>query len=137
MSQRRGQGKKLIHFGYSWLAKGILPPEKMHIRNFLEKTRENIESHYDSDISEPMAIVLDKLIEKLGYLALINEAVWKENQAIIIDKDGIKLNPVIEKNYLRFADSTKHDLVTLEQMSKDRKKPEGETLEAVIKDLKR
>ncbi len=136
MAERRGQGKALRHYGYSWLSKGILPESKKHVKIYLDRSRENIESHYDHDISEPMAIVLDKIIEKLGFLALITEAVWGESEPIIKDKkSGIRLHPVIEKNYLRFTDSIKNDLIALEQMSKDRKKTAGPTLEKVIKEL--
>ena len=116
---RKGQGRTLKHGGYSWLAKKHLAPDKRYILTYLGKVRHNLEAEL-GPMTESMNIITDRILEKLGYLALVQDAAWKA-EPILVEDGIVKLQPALGKSYLAFSNSVRLDLEKLIEMSKEPK----------------
>jgi hypothetical protein len=117
--KRKGRGKTLKHGGYAWLTQRELPPDKKHVLVYLGKVRHNLECEL-GPMTEAMSLILDRVLEKLGYLSLIQEKVWEE-EPIIIENGIVALQPALGKNYLAFSNSVRLDLEKLIELSKEPK----------------
>ncbi|MBA7476911.1 hypothetical protein ES707_12307 [subsurface metagenome] len=116
---RKGRGHALRHGGYAWLNKKKLSPDKKYILVYLGKIRKNLEVEL-GPMTESMNLILDRIIEKLGYLSLIQEAAWNA-EPIIIEKGIVKLQPCLGSSYLAYSNSIRLDLEKLIELSKQPK----------------
>ncbi len=103
-------GQRQTHGGYSFLTHGRLPEHRTHIRRYLTACRQGLIDDLGSDqsLSTAEAILIDRIISKLGISRCIEEHT-RENSVMV----GQELAPALKSSYLAYSNSIRLDLVAL------------------------
>lgn len=104
-------GRKRFHGGYAYLTTGRLPEHRKYVEQYLTGAREQLIRDIGGDeqnLSAGQAILIDRVIPKLGVLRCIEEHV-RETGVF----RGRRLNSALSKHYLSYANSVRLDLMAL------------------------
>ncbi len=128
LTVRLKPGRKIKHGGYSFLSKGKLPQDRAYIERYLTACRQGLIDDLggDRNLSTAQAILIDRIISKLGCVRCIEEHTL-ENSVMV----GQELAPALKSSYLAFSNSIRLDLQALGIGSNDKGKeitPEDQTI---------
>jgi len=109
----RKPGVKVTHGAYSLIARpgGPLPSKRRYIERWLSEVRAGLISDLgptEKDLTTGQAILIDRVIGKLGVLRCIEEHVREKGVL-----KGEELRGLLGKNYLGWANSLRLDLLAL------------------------
>ncbi len=107
----RKPGSRVTHGAYSLVARGEFPSKRCYIECWLSEVRAGLIrdlGHTETDLSTGQAILIDRIIGKLGILRCIEEHVRERGVM-----KGNELSPPLGKNYLGWANSLRLDLLAL------------------------
>ncbi len=117
LTVRLKPGRRIKHGGYSFLSQGKLPADRAYIERYLTACRLGLIADLggDQSLSTSQAILIDRIISKLGVIRCIEEYI-RENSVIV----GQELAPALKASYLAFSNSIRLDLQALGIGSNDR-----------------
>jgi len=103
-------GRRIKHGGYSFLSQGKLPADRAYIERYLTACRQGLIDDLggDQSLSTAQAILIDRIISKLGISRCIEEFT-RENSVMV----GQELAPALKASYLAYSNSIRLDLITL------------------------
>jgi len=107
----RKTGSRVTHGAYSLIARGEFLSKRCYIERWLSEVRADLISDLgptEADLSTCQAILIDRIIGKLGILRCIEEHVREKGVM-----KGNELSPPLQKNYLRWANSLRPGLLAL------------------------
>ena len=117
LTVRLKPGRKIKHGGYSFLSKGKLSEDRAYIERYLTACRQGLIDDLggDRNLSTAQAILIDRIISKLGCIRCIEEHT-REGSVMV----GQELAPALKRSYLAFSNSIRLDLQALGIGSNDR-----------------
>ena len=104
-------GPKKGHGGYSFLSRGELPENRQYIERYLTGVREGLIHNIgpaEGDLTTAQAILIDRVVTKLGILRCVEEYIRK-NKVM----EGKDLAPSLTNYYLAYNNSIRYDLQAL------------------------
>ena len=107
----RKLGVKVKHGAYSLIARGALPQKRRYLEAFLSEVRRGLIRDLgpkEQDLSTAELILLDRVIGKLGVLRVVEE--FAKEEGVL---QGKELSPILQRNYLAWANSLRLDLQAL------------------------
>jgi hypothetical protein len=107
----RKPGVKVTHGAYSLIARGEFPSKRRYIERWLSEVRQGMIRDLgpaETDLSTAQAILIDRVIGKLGILRCIEEHVREKGVM-----KGNDISSCLAHNYLSWANSLRLDLLAL------------------------
>jgi len=107
----RKPGVQVTHGAYSLIARGEFPSKRRRVERWLSEVRLALIRDLgptEQDLSAAQAIIIDRVIGKLGVLRCLEEHVREKGVM-----KGDELSPPLQKNYLSWANSLRLDLLAL------------------------
>jgi hypothetical protein len=112
LGKKLKQGRpKSKHHGYSFLAKGTLPEDKVYILRYLTAVREGLIQDLgptEKELTTAQVVLIDRVTTKLGVIRCIEEYI-RENTVMT----GSRLSPSLRESYLAYNNSIRLDLQAL------------------------
>jgi len=110
LTVRLKPGRKIKHGGYSFLSKGKLPEDRAYIERYLTACRQGLIDDLggDRNLSTAQAILIDRIISKLGCVRCIEE--HTREGSVMVNQE---LAPALKSSYLAFSNSIRLDLQAL------------------------
>jgi len=118
------------HGGYTFLTKGELPQNRVHVLKYLTAAREQLIQDLgptEEDLTAAQIILIDRVITKLGVVRCMEEHL-KENHVM----KGDRLSGCLRESYLAYNNSIRLDLAALgiDKKQSDKAQDLGAYLEA-------
>ncbi len=115
LTVRLKPGRRIKHGGYSFLSQGKLPQDRAYIERYLTACRQGLIEDLggDPNLSTAQAILIDRIISKLGCVRCIEEH-SRETSVMV----GNNLAPALKASYLAYSNSIRLDLQALGISSK-------------------
>lgn len=112
LGKKLKQGRpKARHGGYTYLAKGTLPEDRVYILRYLTAVREGLIQDLgpmEKDLTTAQLVIIDRVTTKLGVIRCIEEYI-RENTVM----EGKRLSPSLRESYLAYNNSIRLDLAAL------------------------
>ena len=108
---KRGGRRPRSHGGYSFLATGQLPENRVHILKYLMAVREGLIRDLgptENDLSTAQIILIDRIVSKIG-IVRCQEEYAREHSVM----DGNELTSCLKTSYLAYSNSIRLDLQAL------------------------
>jgi hypothetical protein len=111
LSQKLTSGRRKTHGGFSFLATGRLPEHRREVERYLTAARLGLIKNLgpvEADLTAAQAILIDRVIGKLGVLRCMEEHVREKGVM-----EGDQLAPALRASYLSYSNSLRLDLQAL------------------------
>lgn len=79
----KGNAMTMTHGAHLWQRRGVLPPDKEYLREFLDITKVGLIRDLGGDITTSQEILVDSIISNLGFCWLVEA--WVLQEGVFVD----------------------------------------------------